>query len=328
MVFSAQAQRAVFPPGQPILFSSPDSDAVASNAPPLSAKPTEPLDFANALQIPSSFNFNRSSAAAPASPSDAPVILPSESQRLQDLLDKRRNWMLLTPAEILGVPTPEKILGIPERGAAGQRKSPTALEHYTERQSQTPPANTNVFRAGDLALGWNFTGLPRGQLEASNFLNDGLWNPAPLLNPPFNSGQNNQTPAGQNENSGWLKLFASPSPSPAPNAGPPIDTDRFRQLFGSGLSSAAAATPSSNGMKSSLLKNFLDSGPGQPSLNPIGASFAPLNSGIGKPTELPTLPSAWGLGYTPLPPAAAWVPQPPPWMSPTPQPFAAPQRKF
>jgi hypothetical protein len=72
----------------------------------------------------------------------------------------------------------------------------------------------------------------------------------------------------------------------------------------------------------------LDVKPGQPSLNPIGASFTPLNSDVGKPAGLPTLPSYWSLSYTSSQPAAAWVPQPPPWMSPDQQPFAAPQRKF
>jgi len=63
---------------------------------------------------------------------------------------------------------------------------------------------------------------------------------------------------------------------------------------------------------------------GQSSLNPIGASFPSLNSGVGKPASLPTLPSAWGLSYTSSRPAAAWAP----WMSADLQPFAVPQRKF
>jgi hypothetical protein len=53
-----------------------------------------------------------------------------------------------------------------------------------------------------------------------------------------------------------------------------------------------------------------------------------LNGGIGKPADLPALPSSMGLSYTSSRPAAAWAPQPPPWMSADPQPFAVPQRKF
>ena len=42
---------------------------------------------------------------------------------MQELLDRRKNWMLLTPAEIIGATTREKLLGIQERDAmpAGEK---------------------------------------------------------------------------------------------------------------------------------------------------------------------------------------------------------------
>jgi hypothetical protein len=109
-----------------------------------------------------------------------------------------------------------------------------------------------------------------------------------------------------------------------------MDMDRFRQLLKPGSSfTAAAATPSLlSGIKISLPQTALSSGLGQSALTPVGASFTPLNNGIGKPAEMPKLPSIWSLSLTSPPSAAAWAPQQPPWLSPTPQSFAFPQRKF
>ena len=320
-VFSAQAQRAGRGPGQSILFSSPESDTVFSNLPPLSPKPPESPDFGNTLQAPSSFSFSGPPVDTPLLP-DMPVVSPTETLRMQDLLDRRKNWMLLTPAEILGATTPEKLLGIQEHDAAGRPKNLTALERYTERQNQTPTVNnnTNAFPT------WNFSDK---QPDTLNSIRGGLGSPDNMASSLLNPAPDNQTFAGQNGNNNWSKLFGSPSPSPVVTPAQQTDMERFRQLLQSSSSStAAAATPSLSGIKISLPQTALSSGLGQSALTPVGASFTPLNSGIGKPAEMPKLPSIWSLSLTSPPSAAAWAPQPPPWLSPTPQPFAVPQRKF
>jgi hypothetical protein len=320
-VFSVQAQRAAFRPGQSILFSSPDSDTVFSNMPSLSPKPPESLDFGNTLRAPSSFDFSDPSVDTPL-PVGAPAVSHAETLRMQDLLDRRKNWMLLTPAEILGATTPEKILGIQEHDTAGRPKNLTALERYTERQNQTPPGNTNT----NAFPTWNFSDK---QPDTLNSIPGGLGSPDNMAGSLLNPALDNQTFAGQNGNNSWSKLFGSPSPSPVVTMAQQTDMERFRQLLKPGSSStAAAATPSLSGIKISLPQTALSSGLGQSALTPVGASFTPLNNGIGKPAEMPKLPSIWSLSVTSPPSAAAWAPQPPPWLSPTPQPFAIPQRKF
>lgn len=331
-VFSAQAQRAGLGPGQSILFSSPESDTVFSNMPSLSPKPPESLDFGNTLQAPPSFSFSGPSVDTPL-PVGAPAVSHAETLRLQDRLDRRKNWMLLTPAEILGATTPEKIMGIQEHDTAGRPKNLTALERYTERQNQTPPvnANTNAFPS------WNFSDK---QPDTLNSIPGGLGSPDNIAGSLLNPAADNQTFAGQNGNNSWSKLFGSPSPSPVVTLAQQANMERFRQLLKPGSSSTAApTTPSSStaalttpslliDIKISLPQTALSSGLGQSSLTPVGASFTPLNNGIGKPAEMPKLPSIWSLSLTSPPSAAAWAPQPPPWLSPTPQPFAIPQRKF
>jgi len=312
--------------GQPIWFSSPRNDTVSSNVPALLPRLLESPDFRNGSEISLPFDFNGPPVAAPPLPG-APMLSPAEQAQLQDQSDRHKNWILLTPAEILGTTTPEKILGIQEHDAAGRLKNLTAMERYTERQNQMLSANTNAFQNGNASPIWNFSRDRRDQSDAFNPVNSGLENPASLANPRLNSGPDNRTLAGQSQNGGQSKLFGSPMPSPAPTAAQQMDLERFRQLLGSSPSPAPAATPSSNDKMFPLSEMSPDVKLGQSSLNPIGASFTPLNSGIGRPASLPTLPSAWGLSYTSRP-AAAWAPQPPPWMSADPQPFAVPQRKF
>jgi hypothetical protein len=326
-VFSAQVQYAPLQAGQPILFSSPRNDTVSSNVPALLPRLLESPDFRNSSEISLPFDFNGPPVIAPPLPG-APTLSPAEQARLQDLSDRRNNWILLTPAEILGATTPEKILGIQEHDAAGQPKNLTAMERYTERQNQMLSVNSNAFQNGDSSPAWNFSRNRRDQSDVFNPINGGLENRAFMTNPLLNSGPDNRTLAGQSQNGDWSKLFGSPTPLPAPNAAQQMNLERFRQLLGSSPSPAPAATPSSNDKMFSLPEMSPDVKLGQPSLNPIGASFTPLNSGVGKPANLPTLPSAWGLSYTSSRPATAWAPQPPPWMSADPQPFAVPQRKF
>lgn len=330
VVFPAQAQRSAFRSGQPILFSSPTGDEAGSNTPSLSPRPPESLDLQAATEAPVQFNFNRLPPDT-LLPSVAPMLTPTDAARERDLLDRRQNWALLTPAEILGAIAPEKMMGITARDAFGLPKNSTALERYNERQNRIQlQARTNALQIGNASPPWMFSGDRPG---ASNSLYGGLEGPAGPAGRLFNSSPNSQFPAQPNADGGWSKLFESTPPStslpPGPNPVQVEGMDRFRQSLNPGASAAAsAATPAGGGIKTSLPRSLLGSGLAQPPPVRIGASFAPLNSGIGKPAELPKLSGTWGLSYTSPPPAAAWAPQPAPWLSPAPQPFAVPQRKF
>jgi hypothetical protein len=320
-VFSVQAQHPTYRPGQPILFSTPASDTVSSNTPSLSPRPPESLDLGSTLQAPASVDFNGPVVDIPL-PAVPPMISPGEEPWMQDELDRRKNWLLLTPAEILGATTPEKILGIQEHDSYGRPKNSTALERYLERQNQPPTANadTNAFST------WNFSDQRPDVLNATP---GGLENPDGMAGTPFNPAPDRQTSAGENGKDHWSRLFDTPPPASMPSMAQQTDMDRFRQLLNSGSSATAVPeTPALSVAKSPLPQTVLSSGLGQSALTPVGAAFTPLNSGIGKPAEMPKLPSIWSQSLTSPPSAAVWAPQPPPWLSPTPQPFAAPQRKF
>jgi len=310
-VYPLQAQHG----GQPIIFSSPASDDAVSPLPLLSFKSAEAPDLGDSAQVPLQFNFNGSSRAAP-----RPVVSSAAVARSQDLLDQRNNWLLLTPAEILGQTTPEKMMGIPERDAFGQRKYSSAMERYAARQS--PASSKTNGSQMDYPSVLNF---PDDRNGVSNSINGGWGNPDKPVNPLFNPVPDNQILSRQDGNSGWTKLFNQPAQPPVPGPAQLTDMDRFRQMLNSGSpATAPAATPAMDGIKTSLPQTLL----AQPQPGRIGASYVPLNSGIGKPADLPRLSGAWSLNYTSAPPAAAWAPQVAPWLSPAPQPFAVPQRKF
>jgi hypothetical protein len=325
--YSFQVQCAPLQPGQAICFSTPRNDTVSSNMPSLSPQSLEALDFSKSSDAPLPLDFNEPPVDTP-SLSVPMTISPAEKAQLQVLSDRSKNWILLTPEEILGATTPEKILGIQEHDSAGQPKNLTAMERYTKRQNQMLAGNTNAFQNGDSSPAWDFSRNRRDQSDVFNPINGGLKKTAFMENTPLNSGPDNRTLPWQNQNGDQSKLFDSPMPLPAPNAAQQLNLERFRQLLGSIPSPSPGAIPSSKDKMYSLPELSPDVKLGQPSLNPIGVPFTPLNSGVGKPVNLPTLPGAWGLSYTSSRPASVWAPQPPPWMSADQQPFAVPQRKF
>ncbi len=65
---------------------------------------------------------------------------------MQQLLNDRKNWIFMTPEEILGTSTTEKMLQPPERDAFGKEKNPTQLERFLQRESQARNGMTNGWR--------------------------------------------------------------------------------------------------------------------------------------------------------------------------------------
>jgi hypothetical protein len=256
-------------------------------------------------------------------------ISPSEQRRLQQLQLDKKNWLLLTPAEILGVKTPEKILGVTERDAAGNEKKLTPLERYWERQNQVRMPMTNSFQTGNGLGRWEIPGQPEanganpptGRGLDTKSIWERLMNSAPDAAAADAARQN------QNEPSVWQKLLGGTRPEPvrAPSPARLAEAARFQQLLGAG-SPTASAPPRRTDYSSRPVT--ADPIFGQQKLNPIGASFLPLSSGIGVPVGVMPLP---GIVASPLPApisAPAWAPQRPPWQSGKSDMFAVPPRKF
>ena len=315
LVFSAAAQES----GQEIIFSAPkadDSQAVTpSLAPQNSGLPTLP----GTLLAPVPAFPTR----PPPGERRPPPVNSSEQQRLKQLQEERRNWTLMTPAEIFGVKTTEKLLQPPERDAFGREKKTTPLERYLDRENQARAGLTNGWRSDRANSPWSFShddnkaGPPGRRL-------DGTADPAENLNRFLDSQQNGNGSANPDLNSGGngFDAFAQKKVTKE-KLEQQASMERFRQML------LPSAEPSPNSRFFPVPKPVVNPNLTQPDYvpNPAGASFRPLVSNIGRPEGLTPLP---GVVTPRLQPAVipSWKPQPPPWLSQSPQPTAFPQQKF
>jgi hypothetical protein len=240
----------------------------------------------------------------------------------------------MTPAEIMGV-TPEKMFNLPKQNADGQREeSLTPMGRYLERQSQ--PARTNSYFSlpddSSSSQGFWGNGNDRTNGVSSNPIGSGFGNGrSTLLSQFLKAAPDENSFVSPNEDPGWSKKFGSPAttPAPAPNSAQQASMDQFRQLLDPNSAPITAATTLSDSTTSFKAQTVLsDADSTQPLVNPMGASFAPLSSGIGEPASLTPIPSITRQISVQPSATPTWAPQPAPWMSTAPQPFAVPQRKF
>ncbi len=333
VVLSAAAQKDAPPSSKPIIFSAPAGENAVSNAPLLLPRLSEPPNFGNEVRAPVSiFDAQTPDLPLPVSP-PAPALSRADVRRLQKMLDERENWALLTPEEILGVDTSRNTLRTPEQEAADDQKKLTVVGRFLERQQQLHTAATNENYGGNSSSGWDFSrnrgGVTNG--SASDPGRIGSPTAAQILDRFFNgTSANNQFggPDG-NRSAGWFKSLGLP-PQPAPPTPEQLaERARFSQLLDPSSYSDTGAKSSPDDKFLSVLQPLSDTTPNQePTASPVGASFAPLSSGIGRPMGLTPLPGIAGATNWQSSAAPAWAPQPPPWLVQAPQPFTIPQRKF
>jgi hypothetical protein len=326
VVSSVEAQQSATNAGQSIIFSSPGTNEISSNPTSLSTQPTPSADFRSLFQdaspVPSFNDF---------SPGPAPI--PREGRRPRKSSGQPQDWEFMTPAEIMGV-APDQSVQTQKRGMNDQRGSLTPMERYLE--GQNPSAKMKANASDNLSPSQNFSGTENDpgssdSFDLSNSGQDSL-RPTKIFNPSASTAPDDNLFPSPSADSAWSKLFSAPAPapSPAPNAAQQqTEMDQFIQLLNPGSAPATATTASPGGTALPQPQtSLLDSDSTQPLVNPVGASFAPLSSGIGKPSSLTPLPAITRQASAEPVASPAWAPQPAPWMSQTLQPFAVPQRKF
>jgi hypothetical protein len=334
--YAAEAQNAGRSPGQPILFSTPDDDGASSNTPSLSVKSPGLLNFANTIHSP---GLNLSAAPPSEWPPPTAIVPPSQSQQMRQLLDERKNWALMTPEQILGVPTQKKVLGVPDRDTLAQPDNESVLMQFYDRLEQSRLRTNNAdLNASETAMQ---PGLPgsRASLMTPNPWAPAGVNPASpsLISQFLNAATNAVSASAPTAAGGWSRSFNRPVPASQPASTRPDSLATFQQLlqlqpssgddagapaFGSPIlrpifptpvspAAAIAATPASAPLP----------------VVSIGAFYTPLSSMAVAPTMAP-LPGPFG--QTNLAPVTSptWKPQAPPWESSAPQLGAVPQRKF
>ena len=308
--------------GQPILLSAPEGDTGLTYTPSLTPKAPGMPDFSDTIRAPG-FDLNAPANIEPLPPPTMRAISPAEAARLQAMRDKNRNWPMMTPEEIMGIPTPEKILGLAESDAGSKPQKKSAVGGYYERQAQRQHSRTNAsaadairpepgfFDRQDLQWAPNFLNTPNGdfgkQAATSLFKGDA----------PGNNGTPYKNPAA-----GWLQ---SPTQqTSASMADRQADMDQFRHLL-EPHSSPSSAARTAVADKIPVTRPPPDSFFGK---NFIGMPQSPAVAGIGVPAGVAPLPGLLGQTNAPLVTPPNWKPELPPWMSSAPRPGEIPQRKF
>lgn len=323
------AQPAATNAWKPIIFSAPAENEISSNPISPSTQPVAPADlqglFQGATPLSSFNNF-------------APAASPNAGRRTPKNAGEGQDWIFMTPAEIMGVSS-DQILQNGKRNENGRQAGLTPMERYLERRD--PSARFN--RSGNPSRSRDFGEQGNDQTNSDISLSD-LMNSSPdnsqVTRDPglfMNPTPNNYLFANQNEDSSWSKGFGAPSRQAAPSsfnhvqqqAQQRTEMNQFQQLLNPGFVPVSAATTVPDyptAFKAQNTSPITDAT--QPLVNPIGASLMPLNSGIGQPAPLAPLPGLTRPAGIPAVTVPAWAPQPAPWMSQNPQPFAIPQRKF
>jgi len=128
--------------GRPIEFSEPRSDEVMTNLHQLTIKKDGLKEMEEGLYRPLPSSTSQSSldgVAAPLPSGPAPTVI--QSQRVKELLERRKNWVFMRPEDLLAEPTLGETLQAPEYGKDGREKQPVkALERYYERLATKRPA--------------------------------------------------------------------------------------------------------------------------------------------------------------------------------------------
>ena len=186
-----------------------------------------------------------------------------------------------------------------------------------KRLVQTGTTNLDVPNSG-----WDFldkdTGLPDPRrLEA---MRKGIIVHSQIIDRWMENAQDfNQS---HDQDDAWARVFTAPQPD-QPTLAQQADMAAFRQMLEPSSDTALRSEPKI------AAHVFVDPNlnPRPAGYNPVGASYAPLKSNIGRPNGIDPLPTATAGVQTPSAPPS-WAPQPPPWTLTTPQLFVNPVRKY
>jgi hypothetical protein len=137
--------------GRSIEFSVPRSDEVTTNLHQLTSKKDGLKQLEEDLYKPlQSFSPKSSLEGVVAPPVRPPSSSVIESKRVKELLERRKNWVFMTPEDLLSGPTVDEILKTPQFETDGQEKKdlPT-FERYYQRLTAKRPAANNPSQARD-----------------------------------------------------------------------------------------------------------------------------------------------------------------------------------
>jgi len=256
-------------------------------------------------------------------------LSPEEIKRWEKNTDNQKNWTLLTPQEILGIPSPEKIMGLPDPN--NRDGSLSATERYMNRQeAQRNMSATNALRQGD-----SLWGSDNNPFQSQKSKTDGRngFAPGNLSDRTVRGSSPSQSGADQSQNTAslWHSAFAVAAPAPKADPEQVAAMERFRALMEPPPVEKPVSLPGYPAMPAPAPAPKIDPymQPMPASYNAAGRSFTPVENTAGRPTGITPLPTITGqTPYNQTAPKPKPLVKPPPWMSKEPQPGEMPQRQF
>jgi hypothetical protein len=305
MTFSATAQN----DGQSIIFSAPGDENINQNTGNQNNN-LIPSDNAQSKLPAAAGAFNRGvSASFDPLPGSQGFFAPQMSAQQQRQRENQKNWTLLTPEEIMGLPAPDEKTSEQIYGVAAKNLTPE--QRYLLRQDRAAAgAATNTLNA------WGANSNPFGQPDANDLSaqpdSGAGFGPPKTLNGIFASKTSMfdraNSPDAQKPVSPWASSFNLPSTAATPSDAQMASMDRFRALLGNAPPpvSPVAQTPLPAAVNSSATLGQFDA-LGHPFINPANP-----DNNLSRPTGLSQLKQL--PGYRPPAPPAKQLVQLPPWL--------------
>lgn len=249
---------------------------------------------------------------------------PAEVKQWQKSEDERKNWTLMTPYEILKIPTPQQILGLPD---PNHEENLSTEEKYIRRQERERNASaTNAMNRPDGFLKSDdnpFQSRKNDQQQPDQ--RNGMLS-ASRLGP--GSAPLQPVDAARNPDSIWHSAFNVIPQAPKPDPEQVAAMERFRAMMEppavekpapvSGIATPAAPVIGHNDHNMQAM----------PSYNPAGSTFTPVQNTAGRPMGINPLPTVTGQRPLDNAPKPKPLVKPPPWMTDSPQPGQPLHSKF
>jgi hypothetical protein len=256
-------------------------------------------------------------------------ILPGSQQYIfnsaesQKNANEQRNWTLMTPEDILGISTAEKILKLSH---PGDDASLTPEQRFLKRQDQQQLSSaSNAWQRANTSLWHHDKNDADSLFESLDASQSGANAPGPGTR-TGNSVFGNMNARGelrQKFDSTWASPFETPELLPKPTQAQLAGMDRFRAIMNPATPEKAPASVNLGLPIAPINRNLQTF----PAFNPVGRAVTPLVSESAKPTGLTPLPGITGQQVTETKKTSPLV-KPPPWMQDPLQSGNLPQRQF
>ncbi|HSY17047.1 MAG TPA: hypothetical protein VK815_01875, partial [Candidatus Acidoferrales bacterium] len=223
-------------------------------------------------------------------PGAQPLRMPSPAEILQwqKAMDEKKNWTLLTPYQILNIPTKEQIMGLPD---PNHEENLSTEEKYIRRQERERNASaTNAMRRPD-----GFSSADDNPFESKNDRQQRQNRPDETQSTVrLGPGSSPLAPimdGGRNPDSIWHSAFRVIPEAPKPDPEQVAAMERFKAM----MEPPAAVKPASLSGFSTPATPVVDHNlQPMPDYNPAGRTFVPVQNNAVRPTGLNPLPTVTG----------------------------------